>query len=280
MKYIILLVIIFTLFACSNIDSDLQPEPNENQPTFNDNSSMDNSDNFCTLNSGEEVEEGWSGNDTGSNFCNKCRCMNGNLACTRMACIPKPLPPTSTSVPPTATRVPPTPTLVPPTVTPVPPTATQVLPTPTSIATKEALYSDYSDDPKNPTFIEFTENKILISDQFGGIDRDYITFTVPEKAKVKSIILKSFTGEDKIAFFALEKNNKYTVNDDITKMISYGHFGPGTDYSQVGNDILYYDKNIDQKTREKVELGPGEYTLRIQQGTSANASYELIVYLE
>ena len=171
MKYLILLVIIFTLFACSNIDSDLQLVATENQPTFNDNSSMDNSDNFCTLNSGEEVEEGWSGNDTGSNFCNKCRCMNGNLACTRMACIPKPLPPTSTSVPPTATLVPPTPTLVPPTVTPVPPTATQVLPTPTSIATKEALYSDYSDDPKNPTFIEFTENKILISDHFGGIER-------------------------------------------------------------------------------------------------------------
>lgn len=40
----------------------------------------------CTLAGGEIVVQGWSGNDTGSNYCNKCRCMSGNLACTKMAC--------------------------------------------------------------------------------------------------------------------------------------------------------------------------------------------------
>ena len=139
---------------------------------------------------------------------------------------------------------------------------------------------DYSDDPSNPTFIKFDNNNILISDNFGGLDRDYVTFTVPENTKAKYIILNSFFGEDDIAFFALEKNDKYTALDDINKMISYGHFGPGTDFNKVGSDILYYDKNIDQKTREKVELEPGEYTFRFQQGTSLNASYSFTVYLE
>ena len=40
----------------------------------------------CNLTAGELVEEGWTGKDTGSNFCNQCICMKVGLACTRMAC--------------------------------------------------------------------------------------------------------------------------------------------------------------------------------------------------
>ncbi len=40
------------------------------------------------------------------------------------------------------------------------------------------------------------------------------------------------------------------------------------------------DKNINQKTREKVMLESGDYTFRLQQGNSANASYSFIVYLD
>jgi len=141
-------------------------------------------------------------------------------------------------------------------------------------------FIDYSDDPSDPTFIKFHGNTILIADNFGGVDRDYVTFTVPENTNVKHIILNSFKGEDEIAFFALEKNDKYTALDDISKMISYGHFGPGTDFNKIGSDILFYDKNIDQKTRKKIELEPGVYTFRLQQGTSANASYSFTVYLD
>ncbi len=47
----------------------------------------------CTLSGGEVVEAGWSGKDTGSNFCNQCSCMQegpnmGGLVCTEMACAP------------------------------------------------------------------------------------------------------------------------------------------------------------------------------------------------
>ena len=53
-----------------------------------------------------------------------------------------------------------------------------------------------------------------------------------------------------------------------------------SDYNNIGSDILYYDKNINQKTREKVMLESGDYTFRLQQGNSANASYSFIVYLD
>ena len=86
MKYI-LLSILFFLFACSNSDSgqifekskntDLSSEivKDSNSLSSIDDSKMDTSDKFCTLSNGEKVEEGWSGNDTGNNWCNKFYCM-------------------------------------------------------------------------------------------------------------------------------------------------------------------------------------------------------------
>ena len=41
----------------------------------------------CKLTGGQVVLDGWSGKDTGTNYCNQCRCMNGMLACTKMACV-------------------------------------------------------------------------------------------------------------------------------------------------------------------------------------------------
>ncbi|CAE7798107.1 DNAH7, partial [Symbiodinium necroappetens] len=41
----------------------------------------------CTLTGGEVVTDGWSGNDTGTNWCNSCNCGQGTLACTLIGCI-------------------------------------------------------------------------------------------------------------------------------------------------------------------------------------------------
>ncbi|GIS31044.1 MAG: hypothetical protein Ct9H90mP2_14270 [Dehalococcoidia bacterium] len=42
-------------------------------------------------------------------------------------------------------------------------------------------------------------------------------------------------------------------------MISYGHFGPGTDDNKIGSDLLYYKKNsyYGYAQREKIELDAG-----------------------
>merc|ERR1719399_1631798 len=42
----------------------------------------------CKLTGGEEVPSGWSGHDTGSNWCNTCRCSaDGHLLCSLALCI-------------------------------------------------------------------------------------------------------------------------------------------------------------------------------------------------
>ena len=74
MKYLVVIILII-FSACTNPDN----------AEINDLSS----NKFCMLTGGEKVEEGWSGKDSGDNYCNQCKCMNGNLACTRMACIQK-----------------------------------------------------------------------------------------------------------------------------------------------------------------------------------------------
>ena len=42
----------------------------------------------CTLSNGEIVESGWSGNDTGLNYCNTCSCVDGELLCSYLSCDP------------------------------------------------------------------------------------------------------------------------------------------------------------------------------------------------
>jgi hypothetical protein len=43
---------------------------------------------MCTLTNGEQVEDAWSGSDTGANACNVCTCTYGNLGCSQHTCSP------------------------------------------------------------------------------------------------------------------------------------------------------------------------------------------------
>ena len=64
----------------------------------------------CTLSDGETVESGWSGKDTGDNYCNNCFCSNGVLGCTKMACgvpIPSSSPAPVPTYTPSASKSPP-----------------------------------------------------------------------------------------------------------------------------------------------------------------------------
>lgn len=44
---------------------------------------------MCKLTNGEMKEQGWTGKDTGANYCNTCICNNGVLSCSKVACVPK-----------------------------------------------------------------------------------------------------------------------------------------------------------------------------------------------
>ena len=80
----------------------LQPVP----PTVTPAADELEEDVTCTLKRGEVVQKGWSGKDTGSNYCNQCMCLNAGLACTKMACPSVKLPAALIPVPPTVATAP------------------------------------------------------------------------------------------------------------------------------------------------------------------------------
>ena len=55
---------------------------NSNPSKVND----EHSGTVCRLTGGELVESGWSGKDSGLNYCNQCMGLEGMLGCTKMAC--------------------------------------------------------------------------------------------------------------------------------------------------------------------------------------------------
>ena len=67
----LIIFISFCFFACSDIE---------------DNTIQDQVKETCKLPSGKIVEDGFSGNDNGDNYCNQCRCSNGMWECTEMYC--------------------------------------------------------------------------------------------------------------------------------------------------------------------------------------------------
>ncbi len=76
LTYIFILVLILLVVACG-VSTEVVNETYKGKN--------------CTLSGGEVVESGWSGKDTGSNFCNQCTCMQdgpnmGALVCTEMYC--------------------------------------------------------------------------------------------------------------------------------------------------------------------------------------------------
>ena len=86
MKFWILSLLTFImcfLLGCSQISSH---KPKSSYINSNFNSNSENIGNKCKLSGGEVVPYGWSGKDSGSNYCNHCKCMAGGLACTKMLC--------------------------------------------------------------------------------------------------------------------------------------------------------------------------------------------------
>ena len=79
MKYL-LFFILFLCFACSSTEKDITVSETNNILDQVQNNKT------CKLPSGQIVEDGWAGKDTGINYCNECSCENGVFSCTEMAC--------------------------------------------------------------------------------------------------------------------------------------------------------------------------------------------------
>ena len=117
---------------------------------------------------------------------------------------------------------------------------------------------------------------MLITNTFGDGNKDYVTFNVEPGFILNSIILTEYTGEDKIAFFAIQSGPQYTAANDITQMLVYGHFGPNTGYRTVGENILIDVNKTNDGKPSQISLEEGMYTIWIQQGASTQAHYKFL----
>ena len=73
---LILIFLVLATAACSDSNITVQP------PTI----TVFDREPTCVLTGGEIVNTGWSGDDTGDNYCNQCMCGDVGLVCTEMAC--------------------------------------------------------------------------------------------------------------------------------------------------------------------------------------------------
>ena len=112
--------------------------------------------------------------------------------------------------------------------------------------------------------------EIIIKVEFKEEINLFLSLDVPEGYILEKLIVDKYDGEDEIAFFGIQKGETYTAGDDITKMISWGHFGPNS------KDILYYSDNLEFKNKVKVTLDSGLYSIRFAQDNYKDANYHLI----
>ena len=115
-----------------------------------------------------------------------------------------------------------------------------------------------------------TAPEISIKVEFKEEVNLFLNLDVPEGFVLEKLIVEKYAGDDEIAFFGIQKGEAYTAGDDITKMISWGHFGPNS------KDILYYSDNLEFKNKVKVTLDSGLYSIRFAQDNYKDANYHLI----
>ena len=112
-----------------------------------------------------------------------------------------------------------------------------------------------------------------ISGSSVSTDRDYITFTIPSGMEVTSMTLSSFVSTDDVIFVALTDGtlsiNPATAGANLGSMLGYGL--PGI--SQLGTDILDELAAGAGAAGFTTPLGPGDYTLWIQQTQAQNVAY-------
>ena len=118
-SFLIPVALILLLAACSEDVMPLEPPHTyEPHPAYTSVPIDTDKGVICTLSGGEVMQQGWSGKDTGSNYCNQCMCMNAGLACTKMACPTVNLSHTVTLPTPTPTTGRLTPTVIPTSIPP------------------------------------------------------------------------------------------------------------------------------------------------------------------
>lgn len=135
----------------------------------------------------------------------------------------------------------------------------------------ETVQGDLSSDwlaPTVGTLVRSEDGENILSgicgDDGTGIDRDYITVTIPDGAQLTSIILQDYFSTDFNMFMGVVAGTTVVNPDDATdqSVLGYALFGP----FDIGNDLMD-DLAVAHYPGGGfvAPVGPGTYTFWIQQ---------------
>jgi hypothetical protein len=139
----------------------------------------------------------------------------------------------------------------------------------------EAVNGDLSGDRQAPTTLMLSpgSNELFATSVAG--DLEYVTFTVPPGGTWTELVLRSYSGNDALAFLAIQQGTTFTeppFTPDVSKLLGWAHFGPRAGH--LGNDFLAETGNGAGAQGFTPPLPAGPYTMWLQQ-TGTVSSYQL-----
>ncbi len=129
------------------------------------------------------------------------------------------------------------------------------------------LAHEASGEPLQPSILAPGLQTYLIHGVVLRGDADYVRWDIPQGQQLMSVKLVQYVSEDAIAFFALQPSRVFDAGFDVSRMLVYGHMGPG----DLARNVL--------TTLPKSKLGEGAMTLWFQQTGSLPTRYAIEVML-
>ena len=124
-----------------------------------------------------------------------------------------------------------------------------------------------SGDPLQPSILAPGLQTYLIHGVVVRGDADYVRWDIPKGQQLMSVKLVQYVSEDTVSFYALQPNRVFDAGVDVSRMLVYGHMGPG----DLARNVL--------ATLPKSKLGEGAMTLWFQQTGSQPTRYAIEVIL-
>lgn len=139
----------------------------------------------------------------------------------------------------------------------------------------EAVDGDLSNNRLAPTAVSLMPgDNMLTATSTGSADREFVRITVPAGGTLTNLVLTAYAGLDGTSFVGIQAGDTMTVdpnNPDVALLLGWTHFG--SNFGSVPQDYL---ADLGQGAGAQgfaPPLGPGNYTLWIQQASGNATTY-------
>lgn len=143
----------------------------------------------------------------------------------------------------------------------------------------EAVQGDISGNRNSPSLLPLTVGTNTINATTAGGDLEYLRLDLPAGARINSLTLQDYSGNDGVAFIGLQQGPTFTRDPGSATpgdMLGYAHFG--TSAGNVGADLLPGMASAPGAEGFSTPLTSSSYTLWIQQlGSPSTYTFSVAV---